>query len=64
MKRGRFTEEQIIEVLKEHEAGAKTAYFARKQGISEDQQLEGQIGRHGRFGGEAAEGLGGRETQS
>lgn len=25
MKRGRFLEEQIIAVLKEHEAGAKTA---------------------------------------
>jgi putative transposase len=35
MKRGRVTEEQIIEVLKEHEAGAKTAYLARKHGISE-----------------------------
>ena len=35
MKRGRFTEEQIIGVLKEHEAGAKTADLARKHGISE-----------------------------
>ncbi len=25
MKRGRFTKEQIIAVLREHEAGAKTA---------------------------------------
>ena len=30
-----FTEKQIIAVLKEHEAGAKTADLARKQGISE-----------------------------
>ena len=35
MKRIRFTGEQIIGVLREHEAGAKTADLARKHGISE-----------------------------
>ena len=35
MKRKRFTEEQIIAVLKEHETGAKTVDLARKHGISE-----------------------------
>ena len=35
MKRSRFTEDQIIGVLKEHEAGAKTADLARKHAISE-----------------------------
>ena len=35
MKRARFTEEQIIGVLKEHELGAKTADLCRKHGISE-----------------------------
>ena len=35
MKRARFTEEQIIGVLREHEAGAKTVDLARKHGVSE-----------------------------
>ena len=35
MKRIWFTEEQIIGVLREAEAGAKTVDLARKQGISE-----------------------------
>ena len=34
MKRTRFSEEQIIGVLKEHAAGAKTANLCRKHGIS------------------------------
>jgi putative transposase len=35
MKRLRFTEEQIIAVLREQEAGMKTADVCRKHGISE-----------------------------
>ena len=35
MKRARFTEEQIIGVLREHEAGARTVDLARKHGVSE-----------------------------
>ena len=35
MKRKRLTEEQIIGVLKEAEAGAKTGDLARRHGISE-----------------------------
>jgi len=35
MKRKRFTEEQIITVLREHEAGAKAGDLARKHGVSE-----------------------------
>ena len=35
MKRKRFTEEQIIAVLREHEAGAKAGDLARRHGVSE-----------------------------
>jgi putative transposase len=35
MKRARFAEEQIIKVLREHEAGAKARDLARKHVVSE-----------------------------
>ena len=35
MKRSRFPEEQIIAILREQEAGAKTADVCRRHGISE-----------------------------
>ena len=35
MKQKRFTEEQIISILKEHEAGAKVTDLVRKHNVSE-----------------------------
>lgn len=35
MKRGRFSEEQIISVLKEAESGAKVGELCRRHGISD-----------------------------
>ena len=35
MKRNRFTEEQIIGILKEHEAGVPVADLRRKHGVSD-----------------------------
>jgi putative transposase len=34
MKKARFTEEQIIGILREHEAGAATSDVCRKHGVS------------------------------
>jgi putative transposase len=35
MKRNRFTDEQIIGILKEHEAGTPVSEFCRKHGVSD-----------------------------
>ena len=35
MKKSRFTEDQIIGILKEHQAGIPTAELCRKHGISD-----------------------------
>jgi len=35
MKRGRFSEEQNIGILKEHEAGASVADLCRKHGVND-----------------------------
>jgi hypothetical protein len=51
MKASRFSEEQIIAVLREHKAAAKTAEVRRWHGIFEDGNCTGatlgQLLRHG-----------------
>ena len=50
MKKARFKEEQIIGVLREHEAGAKTSDLSRKHGISEATiYIYGRLSRCKRF---------------
>jgi putative transposase len=49
VKKARFSEQQIIEILKLAEAGAEVADFCRKHGISQwmfYQRMRIAIGRH------------------
>ena len=61
MKGTRHSEEQIIAILKQGEAGLATPELCRQHGISEQDllSLEGQVRRHGKRRGEAAEATGG-----
>ena len=61
MKGSRFTEEQIIGVLREQEAGARTEEVCRRHGILERDilQVESEVRRAGGLGRQAAEGAGG-----
>ena len=63
MKGSRFSEEQIIGVLREQEAGAKTrGGVPAARDLERDLlQVEGEVRRAGGLGGPAAEGAGGRE---
>ena len=58
MKRTRLTDEQIIGVLKEAEAGAKTGDLARRHGCirGDDLQLVVEVRRAGSVRGPATEG--------
>ena len=52
MKRKRYTEEQSIAILKEHEAGASVPALSRRhgRGREHDIPLEVSIWRHGSVG--------------
>ena len=66
MKRKRFTEEQIIGILKEHEAGVSVADLCRKHGVSDASiyKWKAKFRRDGRLGGQAAAVAGGREHEA
>ncbi|TDX23693.1 transposase [Modicisalibacter xianhensis] len=55
MKRNRHTEVQIISILKANERGVSIAELACQNGVTEQTlyRLEGQVQRHGGFGGQA-----------
>ncbi len=61
MKKARLTEEQIIGIVQEHEAGANWADLCGRHGMSEGRclSLEGEVFRDDGVRGQAAEGAGG-----
>ena len=60
MKRTRYSEEQIIGILTEHEAGAKCADLCRKHGMSEGTFYAWKA----KFGGMTCQSASNRDPQS
>ncbi len=61
MRRSRYREEQIIGILKEHQAGLPAAELCRKYGVQRRDvlQVAVQVRRHGGIRRQEAEGAGG-----
>ena len=66
MKRSRFSDKQIIAMLKEHEAGAKVDDICRREGVSGATfyAWRKKVRRHGGVRRKAAPGVGGREREA
>ena len=61
MKNGRFSDTQIMGILKQAESGVPVSELCREHGLSNASYLKMacEVGRHGRIDGFADEGYGG-----